>query len=264
MNRALLKWVLSCLLLALPLTAAAWDKHMHETIACLASKNLAPKTKKQVERILGGSMADHATWLNTQKRAIDGSEEWHNILIDESNRPVKNGEEGLSKIAEYEKVLRNRKGHPSEEVAAALKGLIHIVSDMHNPSHVLFSDIPRSTGFRFATTNNRTDAFAQRGTTTWRKFWNDNYSTNKRSFSVEWSAYDLSVFAERDKAEWSKGTPDEWAEEQGRECRPLYDIFTEESVIGPEVINSMEEVYNRGAARAALRLATLLNTIFAK
>lgn len=264
MNRSLLQWALSCLLLVLPLSAAAWDEHTHEVIACLATKNLTPKTRKQVERILGGAMADHATWLNTQKRAIKGCDVWHNILLDENNHPIKSGQDGLSKIAEQEKVLRNRKSYSLMEVATALKSLIHIVSDMHCPSHVLFQDIPRSAGFKFATTNNRTDNFAQRGTISWYNFWNDKYSTNRRGFSTEWSAYDLSVYAERNKAEWAKGSPNEWAEEQGRECRPLYAIFTEGRVIGPEVTNSLEDMHNRGAARAALRLATLLNNIFAK
>lgn len=264
MNRPHLKWLLPTLLLALPLTAEAWSTQTHKVIAVYATQNLAPKAKKQVERILGGPMADHATWLNTLKNSVKGSAAWHNIVLDENNKPARSGRDAISKIAEYEKVLRNRKHHSADEVATALKSLIHVVSDIHNPSHVLLKDVKRSFGFKFATTNNRTDAFAKRGTTTWRKFWNTTYSNRHRYFSVEWAAYDLAIYAERDKAEWSKGTPEEWAEGQGRECRPLYDIFTEDRTIGPEIINRMENIHDRGAARAALRLAALLNDIFAK
>ena len=262
MKASLLKAAFVAVFAWLPLSGYAWNEHTHRAIAIYATENLKPKVKRQVEAILGGTMAEHSAWLNTQKRVVRGSARWHNIVLDEQNNPVGDERDGLTKIAEYERVLRNRRDHSTEEVATALKSLIHVVSDIHNPSHVVFTDIPRSRGFKFKTTNNRTGAFAHRGMKSWRHLWNITYPRRHRGFSVEWSAYDLSVYAEHDKAEWSKGTPHDWAIGQGAECRPLYDIITGEQVVTPDIINRLENIHDRCAARAALRLAALLNNIF--
>ena len=264
MKSSLLRCTLCLLLAWLPLSGSAWNTHTHRAIAIYATENLKPKVKRQVEAILGGTMAEHAAWLNTQKKVVRGSAWWHNIVLDEQNNPVEGKTDALEKIAEAESVLRNRRNHSADELSHALKCLIHIVSDMHNPSHVIFTDIPRSRGFKFNTTNNRKGAFAHRGVKSWRHLWNITYPRRHRGFSVEWSAYDLAVYAERDKVEWSKGTPKEWAIGQGTECRPLYDIITGEKVVTPDIINRLENIHDRGAARAALRLAALLNDIFSK
>lgn len=43
-------------------------------------------------------------------------------------------------IKKYAEILRNRKSHSAEEVKLALQMVVHLVGDMHCPSHVHFTD----------------------------------------------------------------------------------------------------------------------------
>ena len=257
--------IIATVMLVIPLQTFAWSKFSHEVIALYATQKLHPKVKKQVERLLDDDMRSQSIWLNTLRDNgwAQHTAAWHKMILDANNNPVRGANDLLTQLERCEDVLRNRQSHKREDVVTALKTYIHLVSDMHNPARVIFEDIPRSKGFKFKTTNNRNDDFAHRGTKSWNNLWDGTYSKHP-GFTVEWATHDLSIFARENEVEWSKGTAAVWSEELGAEYRKLYDIFNETDVIDPRPINRMEEVYDRGKAKAALRLAAMLNDIFAK
>ncbi len=136
-----MKKIIYSLLLALySLNAYSWGNIGHQTIGEIAERNLTPEVHQAVIDILGPEkMAISAVWADDVRDDPDYETfaPYHFISLDdgnyESSKPnVKDSVTILKKVPE---LLKNKET-PRGLKIVALKYLIHIVGDVHQPLHV--------------------------------------------------------------------------------------------------------------------------------
>ncbi len=257
--------------LALTLTvgnAWAWHTKGHEVIAMMATERLAPAAKVQVESILGGDMASNSLWLNELKKneATKHTRFWHNATLDAFGRASTTDEnDGLVQLERNIEILRNRESYGEERVMTALRVVIHLVSDLHCYAHIRFEDIPQSKNFTFYRPyKGKTDDLSKCPKTTWYKVWAKWFFDMHGGFSHEMFINEIKLVQGDKFGEYMSGTPREWVEEMGRECRPLFDLVKPNEIADDAILLNWEPLHERCVAKAAVRLAVVLNSVFAK
>ncbi|HWB27585.1 MAG TPA: S1/P1 nuclease [Chitinophagaceae bacterium] len=124
----------------------SWGVTGHKTVADIAFNHLTPKAKSAVAELLGTqSMADVASWADevrsTPEYKSTGPEHYINVPAgltqDEFTEQVmKMPDDNAYKALEsYVDVLYDTKSTKTQKTTA-LKFIIHIVGDMHQPMHV--------------------------------------------------------------------------------------------------------------------------------
>ncbi len=144
------RFILGLLLLAfMPFANVyGWSKKGHDVIAEIAQRRLTAKTERKVTELLGGrSMVYYSNWMDAIRndKEYKYTSTWHYINIEkgetlETTERAKSGDV-LSGIEHVVAILKegNVKGstkYSKEEQGDALRMLIHMVGDMHQPMHV--------------------------------------------------------------------------------------------------------------------------------
>ncbi|MGN6520523.1 MAG: S1/P1 nuclease [Dokdonella sp.] len=139
------------LLLALaPLHAFAWGPTGHRVVAALAERELSATTRVALRPLLARShaqaLADVATWADDLRDDRRRSALWHATsklhfvnFADgschyDAHRDCPGGRCAVAAIERYADVLGDRK-RDIDERAEALRMLVHLVADVHQPLH---------------------------------------------------------------------------------------------------------------------------------
>jgi hypothetical protein len=128
-------------LFLLPALAFSWGKTGHRVVGQIAENHLSPKAAKAVRELLGpDSLAEVANWADeirsdpSWKRA----DPWHyvNIPDGETYEAMSKNPAGdiIVAMKRFEATLRNPAA-PKEERIQALKFLVHMIGDIHQPLH---------------------------------------------------------------------------------------------------------------------------------
>lgn len=141
------------LLLAFAAPAFAWGRLGHRLVADLATDDLTPRARAQVERLLAGetepTLAGVANWAD-DLRANDPdlgkrSSKWHYADIAENGcadyqppRDCPNGDCVIEAIRAQTAILADRT-QPIEARRQALKFVVHFIGDVHQPLHAGFA-----------------------------------------------------------------------------------------------------------------------------
>jgi hypothetical protein len=145
--------LLALLLLAFAAPAGAWGDKGHRIIGELAQRQLQPAALAQVQRLLAGepepTLAGVANWADDLRKhdAVRGkaTAAWHYINFPRSGCayvPARDCPDGQCVIAAIHRqflVLADAT-RPDHERAEALKFLVHLVGDAHQPLHAAFGD----------------------------------------------------------------------------------------------------------------------------
>jgi hypothetical protein len=125
-------------------TCLAWGHEVHHLTGLIAEKYLTPKAKERLETLLPGmSLADAATWMDEQRPALlqfdSTTPQWHFDDIPVCGKSTladycPDGNCASEKTKEYLKVLSDSDSTP-EEQADAVKFIVHMVGDIHQPLH---------------------------------------------------------------------------------------------------------------------------------
>jgi hypothetical protein len=125
--------------------AWAWGRLGHRFIARLAERHLTDRAKAEIKALLepGESLADASNWADQHLRDIKGSGPWHyvDIPLDQDRYDDRfagdTPQKGyiVPKIREFQAILKDR-SRPVAERRQALRFLIHLIEDLHQPLHV--------------------------------------------------------------------------------------------------------------------------------
>ena len=264
--KSILKYIVGLALTLIVSDAWAWHTVGHDVISVLATERLTPEAKKQVEKILGGDILRNAQWLNSLKKdeATSYTKYWHNVNLDSSCRPLMNDDnDGLVQLERNIEILNNRSSHSDAEVKTALRTVIHLVQDLHCFAHIRFEDKPNQYNFTFYRPyKGRTDNIKKCPKTTWYKVWAKWYFDMHAGFSTEMFANEIRIIQGKNFDSYASGTPREWVEEMGRECRPILEVLQPDQIADDAYLFNLEATHERCVAKAAVRLAVVLNEIF--
>lgn len=121
--------------------ALAWGKTGHRVIGQVAESYLSKKAKKELKKLLGNQNLAHVSnYMDEIKSnsSFDHTHTWHYANID-SGRTYENTAKHpdgdlISAIEEQRKILVSDKS-TKEQKAQAVKFLVHLVGDIHQPFH---------------------------------------------------------------------------------------------------------------------------------
>ena len=127
-------------------TAWGWGKMGHDAIAYIAECHLTPKAKKTIERYLNTSIVHYASWMDAYRfeEPYAHTSLWHTAWVDENNNydPTRKADGNAIKgIEDTMELLRDYKSLDDSTVVVSIKYLVHLVGDMHCPTHVKYPGI---------------------------------------------------------------------------------------------------------------------------
>jgi hypothetical protein len=254
-------------------SAWAWGPVGHETIAHVAEDNLTTKARAEVAAILGpnSSLASVANWADQIRHRRPETAPWHFIDLEDRAPITENDEPAFCKnhdcvVDQIEIDIATLKSpaSPRSRKLEALKFLVHLVGDLHQPLHCA-DDTDRGGNdkvVRFVTPGSRSNKGAKiKLHALWDHLIEVKASEEPREFAT---ALERAITGAK-KAEWSKGTPADWAWESFRIARDS--IYADLSP-GPDRRGNLLPANYYAAKRAivetqlekgGIRLAELLN-----
>lgn len=129
------------ILLMLPRPAAAWGQTGHRAIAHIAEARLGKHARHAIRELLDGrSMAEVSTWADEIKSdpAWDYASPWHYVNVEDGETyqtaPKHPGGDAIQALERMRQILSDR-AQPRVKRVEALKFLIHLVGDLHQPLH---------------------------------------------------------------------------------------------------------------------------------
>jgi len=263
--RALL-WLAAVALGLLPANRLlAWGRMGHRASAKLAESRLSPRARALVRELLepGESLADASTWADENARQIPSSATWHYVNVPISHQhydPSDCRGTGcvVSRIEDFRALLADRR-RPLRERRTALRFLIHLVQDVHQPMHV--ADRQDRGGNALQLSMGRSE------TTNLHQLWDSGLLRVRHRHEDE-LARELRRLAEQPSArDWAGGSAAAWADESLEVGRQAYlDPATGRRLRSGDTISREYERVNipraeERLARAGVRLAHLLNQI---
>jgi hypothetical protein len=137
----LLALVLAATTLLTPTASFAWGSEGHRLIALLALEHLSPPARAEVNRLLpleeGATLASISTWADEHRSPSTAA--WHYVNLPKGDcRYVESRDcpDGKCVVAAIERqVEKLRTSKSDEERLLALKYIVHLVADVHQPLH---------------------------------------------------------------------------------------------------------------------------------
>jgi hypothetical protein len=253
--------------LMLPIVCHAWGGEAHQIIALIAEEHLTPATKAAVKELLdGASIADAeiVSWADEVKRTERrDTADWHyvNIPVDDPKgfnraRDGRDGENVIDAIDRQVKVLADRSA-PREKRVEALKFVVHLVGDVHQPLHCADRN-DRGGNKRLVFYPGRREAVSLHFV--WDTLIVRDFVGKQKIADVAAAIGKLNFINER---EWPKGTPQDWANEsRGFAYSAAYrgvDADGPPPRLSSNYVNQAISDLRPQFKRAGLRLATVLN-----
>jgi hypothetical protein len=251
-----------------PEAASAWGRLGHRASAQVAYGLLSPKARRAVDALLepGESLADAATWADEVRRERPGSGPWHYINVPVSEPHVAMSfcpeDQGcvLSAIAEQARILDDESA-PEAERREALRFLVHLIQDLHQPLHV--GDREDRGG------NDLQVQFLGQGSNLHR-VWDGGLLETRSDDELAWADDLVGLLLEqKDRIpDWQKGNVRDWAEESFQAAKKAYidpangRALEPGARLGGEYQAENLTVARERLARSAVRVARVLNEIF--
>lgn len=250
---------LICLMISFSPKAFSWGKTGHRIVGEIAQRNLTKEAQKGIKEILGDEdLSRVATWADEirSNKKYDYSAPWHyaSIPTGKTYFEQKRNKDGdvIEALFRFEETLRNPKS-TKDEKSEALKFMVHMLGDLHQPLHVGLAEDRGGNTVRLKWFKGETNLHA---------IWDENIVDFEQLSYTEYANY-LNHFTDLEKKSFTSGTFLDWARESQELRSVVYDTGGSES-IGYEYHHKIKPVMELRLRQAGLRLATMLNNIFKK
>ena len=235
-------------------TAQAWTKVVNGASHLIARKYMTQQALAEYDRIASLKVEYKWTPIKNDKVALDAN--LQAIATDEKDI--------LVRIEKALAVLRNRKNHSELEQYGALVTLQNLVPNFHNIARISIEGIDHSQqDFEFTWTAGKEGSkkHEKRGSLTWHKLWNNNFCFWHQGWSSEYYAYDIDLRFGKQREALMQGTPRDWAHDMGVLAKPMYEWAQPGMVLKHEPRLNLEDIHLEMVARAAYRLAAIMNSV---
>lgn len=261
--RAIRILIASVLLSCWSLPVAAWGPNGHRIVGQIAENHLTDKARDGIAELVGrASLAQISTWADEIKSdpAWRHASPWHyvNAAPGQSLKSAKRSPRGdvIEAIQRFERVLRDP-GAGRKERVDALRFLVHLVADVHQPLHVGYASDRGGNDIRVRWFGESTNLHA---------VWDEHLVEHQRLSFTEWVRF----FGHADPGEieaWQRATVWDWARESRRMLPGVYDYGGSRSAktpyLGYAYIFKHADGVKLRLLQAGVRLSGLLNDIFA-
>lgn len=244
-------------------TAWAWGRNGHRAAAKLAETRLTPEARAIIRDLLepGESLADASTWADENARSIPGSGPWHYVNVPitaarYSARDCLGGVCVVSKIVEFRKILADPNA-PKARRRMALRYVVHLVQDLHQPLHVGDRRDRGGNGLQVQ--------FPRNQNTNLHSVWDSGLFREAYRNERELSAAVLDLARRPEAQAWLGGSVEDWANESLEAARQAYAIPGSRNQLQPgarlgrEYLDANLPLAMERLAKAGLRLSDVLN-----
>lgn len=136
---------LAALFALLPAPAFAWGNTGHRVTGAIAERHLGTQARRLVRSVLGAeTLAEASTWPDFMRASPDpfwrSAGAYHTVLAPDGRYAgAPPAGDAVTALADFSATLRDRKA-PAAERQRALRFIVHIVGDIHNPLHACGAD----------------------------------------------------------------------------------------------------------------------------
>ncbi len=247
-------------------TASAWDRAGHQAVCAKAWQEMTDTTRTAVSDLLDASSAQAFTatcmWADEIVQSRPETRPWHFITIPKTERSIdlaRDCPDGNCVVAQIERQSAVIAGPaPKAERADALRYLVHLVADVHQPLHVAFAEDRLGENVRLAFLGRDMNMHA---------LWDGELLKAPNPPSHGYTPY-LQEMADRHNRErWTGATPRDWAQETLWIMRaaPTGYVGNPGGLVFDELyVQQNYLVATEQLDKAGVRLGAWLNTLFAK
>lgn len=256
--RSTLVWAVLSLFLLLPFASYAWGQNGHRVIGAIAQKNLSNRAERKITDLLDGhSLAWVSTYMDEIKSddSFDFARDWHWVTIPEGktySETDKNPNGDLIEAIGRMKTVVAHKDTTKEARVQALKFLVHLVGDLHQPLHI-------GNGQDRGGNDLKVKWFGK--SSNLHRVW-DSEMLRTRDYAYSELARELQqTVSDQCRRKWTKGSVLDWAHESLEYREAIYSIDNPD-YMGYEYTYQHWGRLTRQLQKGGVRLATILNDLF--
>lgn len=243
------------------LPAKAYGPTGHRVIAELAFRHMTPEALAAVEAILGDEfMAEASTWPDEMRSSPDPffgrtAAPYHYINLpdgvsyeDSEKNPAG---DAITALADFTRQLKD-KSLSKQQRALALRYIIHIVGDLHQPLHA-----GRSEDWG----GNRIDVVWFEEMSNLHEVWDEKLIQHKRLSYTEWTNFLDRKIKPEHVSEWQKASPTDWVAELISYRGDIYEHG--HGILSWDYVYKYTPLIKSQLSKGGIRLAGYLNAVFA-
>lgn len=245
----------------LSFSVSAYGPTGHRVIAELASRHLTPEATAAITELLGNEfMAEAANWPDEMRSDPDAfwrktSQTYHYINLPDGEtyeESVKNpAGDALTALAQFSAQVKDT-SLPLEERQLALRFIIHIVGDLHQPLHA---------GRAEDWGGNRIDVVWFEEMSNLHKVWDEDLINRKGLSFTEWVRFLEPKISEAQMAEWQASQPVDWVRELIAMRGEIYNVGN--AILSYDYVYKYTPLIKSQLSKGGIRLAGYLNALFA-
>lgn len=243
--------------------AFAWGGNAHTTVTVVAERHLTPEAKAKVEHYLNHTLPFYAIWMD-QIRYTDPyrpTGKWHSNWWDANGKlDVNNKYCAASHVERLRREMKNYKNLPDSIVRLNLMYLIHLVADMHCPSHNYW-DKKAFPQYRYNLTNKKGKKQS------YHSYWDNALNYGRRKWTAEQYADAVDKATPKEYKAIVKGTAYRWADTSLPNFLRTFELTPKDSNVdaySKKTCLEIRDICDEEAMKGGYRLAHVLNTIFKK
>ena len=244
-------------------SAQAWNWVYDQAALLLAFENMTPAAQAEMKKYLGEDIRKQVqTFEQARKKGnLTESASWRTISLDMNLNPVvADDNNAIAQLEKAVEVVKNRASKDNEEVELAIRKIIELTIEMHNIGNVYLEEFPYSKeDFEY---QHSMGGYGKREKFKSRKgkgLWSYGFSVFHSAWSAEMHVRDLKVCHGRYKEQYMAGSIRDWATDMGKLAKPLYEWAMPHCQLSRQAHAEEEERFYAGVARAAYRIAALMN-----
>jgi hypothetical protein len=252
-----MKRLLFVLALVVSYQALPWGQTGHRVVGLIAEQHLTKKAKKNLTKVLGNeTLAEVSNYMDFIKsdRSYNHMNPWHYCTIPDGQTYEEAGtpDEG-DVIVTLKRVIEELKAKQftDEDEAFALKMLVHLVGDIHQPLHV---------GNGTDKGGNDVDVKYFNSNRNLHSVWDSGIIDRQQLSYTEYTDW-VNHPTESQIADWQDDSILDWAYESMNHRLQVYDIPENKNLWYPYNYNNIDLV-NQRLLQAGIRLAGILNEIY--
>jgi hypothetical protein len=266
MKNKILAVVLSLVAIMSVQNVMAWGGWGHHISTYIAEKHLTPEAKEKCQHYLKHRLPHYSSWQDYWRHSDPFKDitYWHSSYINKKKKVV--GHKGIiTREATYQierivKEMENGKYHNLSDslVAVNLKLLIHMVPDMHCPSHIVHSKEYGLKGHSLLVKGKKFNRH---------KVWDSSPQLLHPKWKADRFVKAYDTYSEKEIKKIVKGTPTKWTIQNSKKMIATYSYWEkgdEFTKLSKEQRQKMDDIVHEQLAYGGYRLANILNMIFSK
>ncbi|MEE4361535.1 MAG: S1/P1 nuclease [Pseudomonadales bacterium] len=248
-----------CCVLLTPLPASAWGQTGHRVTGAIADRHLSSDARAAVQDLLGvETLAEASTWPDEMRSAPgrfwqETAEPWHYVTVPPGRRYAEVGPpprgDAMTALTRFSAEVVDP-ALPREARQRALRFIVHLIGDLHQPLHVGNGSDRGGNDFQLR-------YFGQ--STNLHRLWDSQLIDRQQLSYTEWTAWLDARITPALAAQWSAATPADWIAESAALRDRIYPDSRDQSWdYGFEHLPALRE----RLSQAGVRIAAWLNRLF--